>query len=500
MRFLLILLCFALIPQVALGQEYKVKPGDTINITVWERDSLSGTLVVDANGFISLPPPVGSMKIEGQTAPEITNMLTQRLEEYVKNPTVFVSVIPAQGFTVHVLGEVKQPDFYQIPVGTSMQEAVTRAGGFTDMADLKRIKMIREDSKEAIIDFTKFIENADISANPELNPNDVIVIPRLSREQRAAQTIAVTGAVNTPGTFEMPDSMSLVEVLSLAGWPTDDADTESISVMSVTDGRQNWAKVDFKSFMADGNVSGNPRISPGEMVFVPKLESLEDLRLPSFSVNVVGQVLQPGIVPVKEGDRLFDAISTAGGLTDDASIRNVAIIHRKSQSPTKYEFNLDKYLKEGDLSNNPELKEGDTVFVPIMDESKLIPSIHQPFRSRITVSIIGSVSKPSTYKVSADSSILDVLKLAGGPTADADLEGVTVVRKGDGKRLEVDMEKVLTESDIDQMIPLQEDDTIFVPTTKSKRELWSTIVKTAAEISTVFIAYILITTGTGIAR
>ncbi len=127
--------------------------------------------------------------------------------------------------------------------------------------------------------------------------------------------------------------------------------------------------------------------------------------------------------------------------------------------------------------------------------AKRIPAIHTTFFESIRVSIIGEVGSPNTYQVSSESSVLDVLKLAGGPTADADLRRVTVIREQteQEQRLKIDLEKVLTEGDFKLLPSLQEDDTIFVPKMKPKRNIWGTIVRMAAEVSTIVIAYLLIT-------
>ncbi len=500
-RFLIITV-FILLASAAIAQEYTVNPGDTISITVWEKESLSGVVVVDTNGYIALPPPIGSVKVAGLSATEISQLLTERLEEYVRNPTVFVSVTPAQGFTVHVLGEVQTPSFYQVPDGTSVQEVITRAGGFTQLADLKHIRLLRKEEdadesdqmQERVIDFSQFVENADITANPTLESDDVLIVPRLSKAERAEQTVTVIGAVASKGAFPIEEPLPLVEVLALAGWPSDEADVQNISILSISDGKSSWKRVDFENFLANGMASANPMVSPGEIVFVPKVE-VEEEEKRTFTVNVVGQVKQAGIQPVTEGARLFDAIYMAGGFTDEAAIDRVAIIHAQSQSPVKVEVNLKEYLMMGDLSNNPQLAEGDTIFVPMSEDARIVPIIHTTFFKSIRVTIIGEVASPNTYQISPDSSILDVLRLAGGPTADADLRRVTVIREQtEGEqRLKIDLEKVLTEGDFKLLPSLQKDDNIFVPKLKPKRNIWGTIVRTAADIATIAIAYYLIT-------
>jgi protein involved in polysaccharide export with SLBB domain len=58
-------------------------------------------------------------------------------------PPIFVSVTPAQTFMVHIIGEVVSPNFYNVPDGTSIQELVTIAGGLTQFADIKHVRLIR---------------------------------------------------------------------------------------------------------------------------------------------------------------------------------------------------------------------------------------------------------------------------------------------------------------------------------------------------------------------
>ena len=151
--FFTLICCIFWVPS-AVVQEYTVKPGDTVNVTVLEQDSLSGSIAVDANGYIALLPPIGSVKVVGLTASKISQLITEQLEEYIKNPTVFVSVTPVEGFTVHVLGEVQLPTFYKVPEGTTIQEVITLAGGFTELADLKHVKLIR---KEEGVDWEEYV-------------------------------------------------------------------------------------------------------------------------------------------------------------------------------------------------------------------------------------------------------------------------------------------------------------------------------------------------------
>ena len=173
-------------------------------------------------------------------------------------------------------------------------------------------------------------------------------------------------------------------------------------------------------------------------------------------------------------------------------------------SQRKLQVNVREYLTSGDEKYNPLLAKGDTIFIPMSEGAKRIPSVHTVFFSTMRVSIIGEVVKPGIYQVSAEASVLDILKIAGGHTSEADLERVTVIREASAteafaggneaqQQQTVDLEEVLTEGKFQMLPELNTDDTIFVPRLKPKRNIWGTIVKVAADISTIAVAYLIVT-------
>jgi protein involved in polysaccharide export with SLBB domain len=365
-----------------------------------------------------------------------------------------------------------------------VQEAITRAGGFTRLAYKRRIQLIRmkrntetqmgkiphtprkNEAIELILDFEQFVENTDRSANPTLKSDDVLIIPRLPKSERI-RYVNVIGAVAAPGTFDLEEPLPLIEALALAGGPSDIAVLEDISILIVSHGNHSWKHVNFESFLTGEDATANPDVA-----------------------------------------RLFDAIYQAGGFVDEAAIDRVTIIHgenppyplknRHSQSSIEERVNVREYLISGEERYNPLLTEGDTIFVPMSEDARKIPAIHTAFFSTIRVSIIGEVAKPDIYQVSAEASVLDILKIAGGPTSEADLERVTVIReifeaKEEQKRQTIDLQEVLTEGEFQLLPKLKADDTIFIPRLKPKRNIWGTVVRIAADISTVTLAYLIVT-------
>jgi polysaccharide export outer membrane protein len=488
------------LPFISFAQEYIIQPGDILTISVLGQQSLSGTVVVDHSGHISLPSPVGMVKVIGKTVDEVTLFLEDYLKKYIKEPMVFVSVKPSEGFMIHIIGEVRSPSFYSISEGTSLQEVITMAGGLTDIADKKNIRLFRKeydsDQKEIIkelrIDYSIFLEKYDLADNPILKPNDVILVPGLTIEEHAAQTVIILGSIRSPGVLPLSKPLSLIGILALAGGASADADLSRVSILNMSDGKYTWNYVSFKDFLSKGNQDANPMISPGMIVYIPSIEREEGIK---FSVNVAGEVNNDGAYTVREGTRLFDVIFMAGGLSDVASIDKIMIINSSRNSRTIITANIRDFLETGNMEGNPVLNEGDTVFVPVIEGTKRVSSIQTPFLKSIRVSVMGQVNMPGSFLIASDSNLLDVLKLVGGTGLGADLKRVLIIRGGlvEEQRLKVNLNHILEEGDLRLLPQLYTDDTIFVPLAKPKLNIWGRIVGAASGISTVIIAYFLIT-------
>jgi protein involved in polysaccharide export with SLBB domain len=90
-----------------------------------------------------------------------------------------------------------------------------------------------EEAKEQIIDFSQFRDKTELSANPTLKANDVVVIPRLPD----VKPVHIMGAVQKPGVFTLEKPLPLMEVLALAGGLSDDADLKKLSILGFAQGR-----------------------------------------------------------------------------------------------------------------------------------------------------------------------------------------------------------------------------------------------------------------------
>ncbi len=122
--------------------EYRLGPEDVIEVFVWKQPELTATVVVRPDGRISLPL-TNELEVSGRTAVQLQKEITERLREYINQPTVNVIVKQVNSLKISVLGEVRKPDVYRIKNQVTVLDAIAMAGGFTDLARPNRVIVLR---------------------------------------------------------------------------------------------------------------------------------------------------------------------------------------------------------------------------------------------------------------------------------------------------------------------------------------------------------------------
>jgi polysaccharide export outer membrane protein len=160
------------------GPEYRMGPEDVLRISVWENKELTLDLVVRPDGKISMPL-IQDVIAEGQTAMELGNTIHQRLLAFIKEPQVSVIVLQVNAPKYYVIGSVAKPGTYSLRSETSILQALALAGGFTQFASPRSIKLIRNTAgKQDIrkVNYNNMIDEGG-EGNFILNSGDTIVVP-----------------------------------------------------------------------------------------------------------------------------------------------------------------------------------------------------------------------------------------------------------------------------------------------------------------------------------
>lgn len=206
-------------------RDYRIGPRDILSITVWDhpeltipagsfRDAESSGHLVKEDGTLFYPY-VGRLKVAGMTMEQLRRVLARRLSTYIENPQLDVRVIAYRSQRAYVVGEVNQPGIQPIDdVPLTVTEAINRAGGLTERADLRNVTLSR-DGEVYDINLLAIYEDGDLSRNVLLEHGDVLSVADVNRGQNK---VFVLGEVLQPSSqFINKGRMTLTEALSDAG-------------------------------------------------------------------------------------------------------------------------------------------------------------------------------------------------------------------------------------------------------------------------------------------
>ena len=164
------------------GYNYIVGPGDTLNIIVWRNPELSMSVPVRPDGKLSTPL-VDELVAQGKTSIEIARDVEKALSKLVRDPVVTVIVTSFVGpysEQIRVVGEAAKPQFLPYKQKMTLLDVMIAVGGLTDFADGNAASIVRasEGDKRYSVRIRDLIKRGDISANVEMKPGDVIIIPQ----------------------------------------------------------------------------------------------------------------------------------------------------------------------------------------------------------------------------------------------------------------------------------------------------------------------------------
>mgnify|MGYP000524400049 CR=1 FL=1 len=165
--------------QVGDGLEYRIGPEDVLHISVWKEEDLDRKVLVRPDGGISFPL-AGDIQVSGCTPLEVQDEIRSRLQRYVPDAEVTVSVDKISGYTVFVLGEVEAPGQFTLGRYVDVVQALTLAGGFTPYASSRNIQVLRrQDGREVTyeFDFRDVSRGRSLEQNIILQSGDVVLVP-----------------------------------------------------------------------------------------------------------------------------------------------------------------------------------------------------------------------------------------------------------------------------------------------------------------------------------
>ena len=449
--------------------EIIIRPGDVLQIEIPGEVEFENSFQVKRDGSLNLPE-VGKVAIIGKTLQQANDYLAKLLGQEYRAINNFKIYLIERRVPIQVLGFVNIPGMVDLPQDGNIQMALQEAGGASSGAQLDRIQLNRQ-GQITTFDYKKYLDTGDFSILPKIEPLDVIFVPAsplignvqmdfdaatlsASGDGSESETaIKVFGEVIKPGVFSFKQGNTVVDMLMRAGGVTRYAGVEHIRV--INNGTPQL--FDLKTYLDTGDASHMPKIAPGSTLFVPIQE--EEVKSGLRTIYVMGEVFKPGAYEAPAGSKFFDILANAGGPTRFAESRKIRIIRTTGKVDA---FDLQAYTEGLTQVTIPTVSPGDAIFVP--EKTDMNEKSWLKITPDSAIRIMGAVKKPGRYEWGNEMSFLDILAHAGGPTQDADMSQVRVIKKGQSKRMEpFDLDSFITEGGDFPLLPkISAGDTIII--------------------------------------
>ena len=160
---------------------YIIGAGDSVNIVVWRNPEVSMSVAVRPDGKITTPL-IDELVAQGKTPTQLARDIEKELGKYVRDPVVTVIV---SGFVgpyseqIRVVGEAARPQFLPYKQNMTLLDLMIAVGGLTDFADGNKATILRtsEGNKQYAVRLKDLIKRGDVSANVDVKPGDILIIP-----------------------------------------------------------------------------------------------------------------------------------------------------------------------------------------------------------------------------------------------------------------------------------------------------------------------------------
>lgn len=403
---------------------------------------------------------------------------TSQLPTIKPGATIFVpkqeEEIKSGANMVYVMGEVDEPGAYESTKGATFMDILANAGGPTRFAESRQIRVIKADTSIINFDLSAYTEGRN-SFIPDISPGDAIFVPEKTDMNEKSwlkitpnRAVRVLGSVTHPGRIEWSDEMSLLDLLGHVGGPTPEADTDNIEIIvPQSDGSTKIHNFNLNAFLKNGDSDQMlPVIRAGSTIMVQELpqdpsdnKSQWVRQASDKSIYIFGQVGAPGRYMFTNEMHFLDILAAADGPTDKADLRNIRINHRDDMKKGVSKLDLALYFETGDEHLIPDVKPGDSIYLPEKDRIWLDNS------KESTVRVLGAVNNPGRYRFDDTMTLLDLLAEAGGTTADAYITKITVVNVScceDQARI-FDLNKFTRDAKFKDLPVLRAGDTVYIP-------------------------------------
>lgn len=376
--------------------DYPIGVGDHIIVSLWGAAEFQEDYIVARDGAI-FPASLGKISVQGLSFENMRAIVYSRFKSVVPPATnISVSLGQPRSINVNIVGEVKNGGPQTVSAFSNAFNVIARAGGITDFGNLRNILVKRNGRVVDEIDVYEYLTNGDFGKHIYLQNNDFVIVGFVEKK------VLATGQFKRPMFYQLKKEEGVKALIKYAGGLTSDALASALKVIRTENEKQQQKDVNANAIL---QIAGEDfPLLDGDIVKV-------DLVKPGIfnKIEIRGEISYPDTYELRAGDRLFDLINRAGGVTRNTYLPRAYVFRGAGDST-----NLRSDRLEVDLTNinenqiysisNVKLEANDVVQLFSKNE----------FGEAQYVEIFGEVRKEGKVIKYGGMTLEDLLYLSGG--------------------------------------------------------------------------------------
>ncbi len=435
-----------------VGPDYVVGPGDSLAIDLWGGVSQRLVRTVDREGRVSLPE-AGPLLVSGRTLGDVQMTVQQALRSQFRDTSADVSLSRLRTIRVYVVGEVLEPGAYDISSLSTPLNALVAAGGITPRGSLRSLKHFRGNQLIEVVDAYDLLLRGVGTDAKRLENGDSLLVPP------GGAQVTIEGMVRRPAIYELSGEKTLEDALELAGGVLPAAALQHVEVERLV-AHEKRTMFSLNLSPEDGADAVTPKLSNFQVQDGDRIHIFPIAPYNNQAIYLQGHVLRPGRYSYRDGMKLSDLVSSYSDLLPEPAGNYAEIIRLNPPDfrPTVESFDLTSALANPGTA--PRLMPLDTVRIFSKFEFEPAPDVW----------VGGEVRQPGLYPTAGQVRLRDAVHLAGGVTADAELDSAQLFRNskdGTMKILSVNLSEALAGNAVDNLL-LEPHDRLIVHRNSAK--------------------------------
>ncbi len=392
---------------ISTPANYKLGPGDEVIVDIWGAAQSSAKDIISPDGYINVEN-IGLVYLNGMTVKEADAYIKEKFSQIYEvtsgdspNANIKLTLGQIRTIQVRVMGEVENPGTYSLSAFASVFHALYQAGGVNEIGTLRAIKVFRGNKKVVTLDVYDYLLNGKTGDDVRLEDGDVITVDTYKC------LVNVEGKVKRPMYYEMKPTETVADLLKYSGGYARNAYRGDVRI-------ERMGERERQIFTLNDSEQKEFPLRDGDIMSVDSiLDTYENL------VEVKGALFRPGKFQCGgEISTVKQLIEKAGGLRPDA-FTNRALLNRRLPDMTMENLSIDlKGIMSGTAADVA-LRPNDVLYVQSLNDVE---------ETKILM-IYGEVAFPGKYRYAENTTIEDLILLAGGLKDKASTVKVEVARR-----------------------------------------------------------------------